>query len=291
MGLALLGLLLALFASACTGIISIDGEREVGPDAGAPDGEEDDPGQEPDPGYTTLDVPGTQTWTDTGIDVSAGELLEIAASGTVIFRASDTVGPDGFAPDDHDEWNELPCADHASLIGRIGRDGAPFPVGSQRWVLAPRAGRLYLGTNDRDVANNGGAFAVRIASDVPHDAPDTSGVTIPGNAGWVDSGIELDGSEIVAITASGTVDNNTRDAITSGPAGLPETPNMNANILKCANHAALLGRVGDTGAPFLVGELRSGPVPYGGRLQLGVNDSVVTDNAGKLAATITLLRP
>ena len=280
-----------LAGGGCTGEITMDGTPS-GPDAGGwtDDDPADDPGEEPADDYAVLDVAATRTWTDTGIAVSAGELIEIEVSGTINFRAGDAVGPDGFGPDEHDRHNELPCANHAALIGKIGADGSPFPVGSQRLVVAPAGGRLFLGVNDRDVGNNEGAFALRITTRVPHDRVGSATVSIPGDVGWIDTGIELTGDDILAVTASGIVDNYTGDERTCDPWGLPDSSNHGANILMCANHAALLGRIGAAGTPFLIGLGRSGPAPSAGRLYLGVNDEVTTDNAGKFGATVTTLR-
>ena len=279
-----------LAGGGCTGEITMDGVPS-GPDAGAwTDDPADDPDEEPEADYAVLDVPATQTWSDTGIAVSAGELIEIDASGTITFRAGDAVGPNGFGPDEHDQHNELPCTNHAALIGRIGTDGSPFPVGDQRLVVAPSSGRLFLGVNDRDVGNNGGAFALRVTTRVPHDRTGSATVSIPATEGWIDTGVELAGEDILAVTASGTVDNYTGDERTCDPTGVPDTTNHGANILACANHASLLGRIGATGAPFLIGLGRSGPAPAAGRLYLSVNDEVTTDNAGKFGATVTTLR-
>ena len=53
-------------------------------------------------------------------------------------------------------------ANHNSLIGRIGEAGAPFQVGSQLQSTADTDGRLFLGINDVDVANNAGEFTATI---------------------------------------------------------------------------------------------------------------------------------
>ncbi len=112
-------------------------------------------------------VPGTDQWTDTGIDLSIDDTVLIEAGGEITPSTADVPlhGPDG-VPDRPSarQYNVegLEEANHNSLIGRIGEDGAPFPVGSQLQSEADTDGRLFLGINDVDVANNGGEFTATI---------------------------------------------------------------------------------------------------------------------------------
>lgn len=126
----------------------------------------------------TVTVRGDTVWTDTGIDVLEGDYLDITASGSVVHNRSDpltAVGPDG-AGEEVDRTLNTPGEGvylyppgHGGLVARYG-DGAPvFGVGA-RWAdNASRGGRLQLGINDFNfgnvdeaVANNTGAFIVRI---------------------------------------------------------------------------------------------------------------------------------
>ena len=113
-------------------------------------------------------VPGTEQWTDTGIDLSIDDTLLIEADGEVTPSTADLGllhGPDG-VPDRPSarayNVRGVEEANHSSLIGRIGQDGAPFPVGSRSQSKAAADGRLFLGINDVDVANNGGEFTATV---------------------------------------------------------------------------------------------------------------------------------
>ena len=112
-------------------------------------------------------VPGTEQWTDTGIDLSIDDTISIEADGEITPSTNDVPlhGPDG-VPDRPDarvfNVEGVEEANHNSLIGRIGKDGAPFQVGSQLQSKADTDGRLFLGINDVDVANNGGEFTATI---------------------------------------------------------------------------------------------------------------------------------
>lgn len=108
-------------------------------------------------------VPGNVAWTDTGLDVQAGQRLEVNAAGELAANPENRTSPDGFA--NKPEWrkyNVLAEAPHMALIGRVGASGQPFLVGAAFRGPAPAAGRLYLGINDRDVGNNAGAFKATV---------------------------------------------------------------------------------------------------------------------------------
>ena len=110
-----------------------------------------------------IGVPGTQAFTDTGIDLPAGAVVAITASGEVFHNPGSSTGPAGAAGPP--EFNLLTTARHASVIGRVG-DGEPFPVGAEAVVPVTDAGRLFLGINDAGVENNTGAYVahVRVSS-------------------------------------------------------------------------------------------------------------------------------
>ena len=112
-------------------------------------------------------VPATEQWTDTGIDLSIDDTVLIEADGEITPKAADVPphGPDG-VPDRPSarvyNVEGLEEENHNSLIGRIGEVGAPFPVGSQLQFIVDTEGRLFLGINDTDVANNAGVFTVMV---------------------------------------------------------------------------------------------------------------------------------
>lgn len=123
------------------------------------------PGAETAP--VSVVVPGTEQWTDTGIDLSIDDTVLIEADGAVTPKrgSEPQVGPDG-VPDrpSAQVYNVegLEEENHAGLIGRIGEAGAPFQVGSQLLSKVETEGRLFLGINDSDVRNNAGEFTATI---------------------------------------------------------------------------------------------------------------------------------
>ena len=135
----------------------------------------------------SLVIPGNREWADTGVDVAPGEAVSITATGKVrltrlIKRKDDSefdVGPQGtFLYGDalQNETFPMPAAGKGpapcfSLIGRIGH-GPAFFVGSGKSWVAEESGRLYLGINDFNPAENQGEFYAQIHK--PTDVQPTS---------------------------------------------------------------------------------------------------------------------
>jgi hypothetical protein len=114
-----------------------------------------------------VQLTGDQTWTDTGIDVQAGEHVIFTAKGKVRYAdAKEDNGPDGLPRGFQDLLRVLPFNEtgRGALIGRIGdQDTAqPFAIGARRDVLAPITGRLSVGINQASNDAGDGTYAVRI---------------------------------------------------------------------------------------------------------------------------------
>jgi hypothetical protein len=119
----------------------------------------------PGPSEWSVEILATQAWTDTRVDCKAGDVLEIAATGTAYHR----LGGRGFSPNGNPDpkvrkfnVEGLRDVNHAALIGSI--DGQPpyFPVGKKKTYMCDAVGRLFLGINDKGVDNNRGKFVARI---------------------------------------------------------------------------------------------------------------------------------
>lgn len=108
-------------------------------------------------------VPGDQPWTDTGIDVEAGELVRIMATGEVFHSTEngEKSGPDGKPGTGDYPTNVIEGVDHNTLIGRVGATD-PFEVGSSKEFAARRDGRLWLRVNDAGIENNSGEFSAHV---------------------------------------------------------------------------------------------------------------------------------
>jgi hypothetical protein len=119
-------------------------------------------GTAPTTGNTVV-VSATQPWTDTGIDVRAGDRLTFDADGTVRLSegGDDTASPSGSQSGRRAQNAPVPAAPAGGLIARIG-NSAPVYVGDRRVVRAPASGRLYLGVNDDHLPDNSGEFRVTV---------------------------------------------------------------------------------------------------------------------------------
>jgi len=130
------------------------------------------------PTTLTVAVRAERPWTDTGIDLRAGDTASVVASGTVQAAKDRRIRlqqPGGFAPNCN-RARELfgepagtapaPQLSCWSLIGRVGPHGIIFEIDKQKSVPPGSAGRLYLGVNDDDFTDNSGAWTAVI--DVEH---------------------------------------------------------------------------------------------------------------------------
>ena len=105
---------------------------------------------------------------------------------------------------------------------------------------------------------------------------------------WVqgkDSGIELRAGQTVYFEATGRVrwGPNRQD----GPEGERNSPHNESRPIPNRPAAALIGRVGESGDWFFIGD-EKGPVRVrtSGRLYLGVNDDYLKDNGGSFRVTV-----
>lgn len=127
-------------------------------------------------------------------------------------------------------------------------------------------------------------------------------VVVPGNAGWVDTGLDAGQGEEFTIRGSGEITlQKGNPSASCGPAGLDlmtvQQPIPNQNL------GALIGKVAqlisvrkdeDTGeeirdeiaAYFFIGAESNVTTPIKGRLYLGVNENIIKDNGGEFTALI-----
>lgn len=126
-----------------------------------------------------IEVPGTQQWVDTKIDLRGGAKIRVTANGNVTYPAGDqsyeskthtagTFGPDGLPRGFADLLHSYAVggAGHGALIGRIGSAdyAQAFLVGASKEYDVPVSGRLFLGLNEsaQDASSATGKFDVTI---------------------------------------------------------------------------------------------------------------------------------
>ena len=95
-------------------------------------------------------VSASQTWTDTGVDLGAGDTVSLSTEPT-------SGSPSGCAPDGAPSGSSgnlpLASAPAGALIARISDKSEPLLVGSNRELHTDSGGRLYLGVNQTRPAN------------------------------------------------------------------------------------------------------------------------------------------
>src|SRR5579884_3023153 len=120
--------------------------------------------QQQKPSTSTLTISTTTGWTDTGIDIHPGELIQVTATapnaqqpGSKAISTCDPQGVSGSAA------SNLPVANAApgALIGKI--NDSIFEVGPAKDINAIQQGRLFLGVNSSGAPPCRGTFAVTFA--------------------------------------------------------------------------------------------------------------------------------
>lgn len=116
-------------------------------------------------------------WVDTGLTVRQGQVATFTSSGEITLSAdqNDKATPAGSASGRKAANAPVPTSNAGALIARIGGGAAArgraasatavVPVGDQKSVTMPAAGRLFLRVNDDHVGDNSGQFEVRIKLD------------------------------------------------------------------------------------------------------------------------------
>jgi hypothetical protein len=109
---------------------------------------------------------------------------------------------------------------------------------------------------------------------------------VSADVAWNDTGIDVRSGQTIYIEAQGQVrwGRDRRD----GPAGERNSPANPNRPMPNRNAAALIGKIGNGSSDyFFIGD-ETGPIRVrgAGRLYLGVNDDVLTDNSGNFRVVV-----
>jgi hypothetical protein len=148
-----------------------DSYPDSSPDAGAeadPPPAASRPAPAPSGGRTTVAREGdvvvqpTLDWTNTKLRVQRGNIVRIAASGSVdLNRSGLRSGPAGIQTQDADKL--IPNSPTGGLIAVVGDDNDDFVyVGAQAEFVSQRDGVLFLSVNEGNLRDNSGSFAARV---------------------------------------------------------------------------------------------------------------------------------
>jgi hypothetical protein len=108
-------------------------------------------------------VDGTQRWTDTGIDVQAGQTVVFDAQGSMQLSTdgNDTASPSGSNTGRRAAQAPVRQGPAGGLIARVGNTSPTF-VGARGSMRASTSGRLFIGVNDDYLQDNSGEYRVNI---------------------------------------------------------------------------------------------------------------------------------
>jgi Ca2+-binding EF-hand superfamily protein len=121
--------------------------------------------------------------------------------------------------------------------------------------------------------------------------PSTSGhaVTVNGQQGWVDTGIDVRSGDTISIQASGTVTLSTNASDIAEPGGSRTNRRAASAPLPNEPAGALIARIANA-TPVSVGSRQSITANATGRLHLSVNDDHFDDNRGAYRVVIAVNR-
>jgi len=89
-------------------------------------------------------ISGTQTWTDTGVDLAAGDVVSVTAE----TKSGSGCDPKGGSAAQSSDKLPLASAASGALIAKISEQGSPEFVGGSGNVHSIEAGHLFLGVNE-----------------------------------------------------------------------------------------------------------------------------------------------
>ena len=107
--------------------------------------------QVPSTSEHTLALSGTQTWTDTGIDVAAADTATVTAETKP--GADATCNAWGMAKTVAGDKFPMPTAPIGAIVGKADKNGEVVVIGAKGEIHAKERGRLFLGLNQTEASN------------------------------------------------------------------------------------------------------------------------------------------
>ena len=104
-------------------------------------------------------------------------------------------------------------------------------------------------------------------------------IEVAGDTVWTPTGLDCTGGQRLLLTATGEVEVEDLGGLALTPEGAQQQYSA-IDPQPYASHASLIGRVSDSGMPFVVGSRLAMECPSDGDIQLGFNDSDPGGNVG-----------
>jgi hypothetical protein len=102
-------------------------------------------------------------WQSVGVQVQAGDVIQIRAKGNWMYTPGEYHGPEGHARYRAPNFYPLPNVPGGALIGRVGERGEPFYAGRRVTWRVEQAGLLYLRIDDDILSDNDGWVTVEVS--------------------------------------------------------------------------------------------------------------------------------
>ncbi|HEX7086074.1 MAG TPA: hypothetical protein VF198_06895 [Vicinamibacterales bacterium] len=152
--------------------------------------------------------------------------------------------------------------------------------GVSREFRANDVARIYLGRPE------GASPAGWNDQDDQDDRRGVRTIQVPGDAGWVNTGIRVVEGQRLMFRTTGQIRLSTNDNDVAGPGGAFSGRTAANAPLRREAAGALIGRI-DNGQPFGIGDQREITAPATGVLYLAVNDDVLNDNVGSFTVRLS----
>ncbi len=249
-------------------------------------------------------IPARDVWQDSGLFIEAGQHLAIQASGSWRDRTgtTDANGRQSARLNGRPDEVALSGAPPMMLVGKIGDNGVPFPIGAQTEITAVHTGQLLLMANARyaRLSDNRGALHVQItvARVMPRQPRGGEGnadrfeTAVDARQPWQDSGVFIEAGLRVMISGSGTWGDMAGMTDVNGREGQVLGGRRDEVALPGAPVMLLVGKIGADGIPFRIGNGTQLTATRAGQLFLMANDRYDTlyDNRGRVSVRIVMIR-
>jgi len=115
---------------------------------------------------------------------------------------------------------------------------------------------------------------------------DLNELTVYAYRDWQSTGLQLHSGDSLEIQATGRW-LYTPDEF-HGPAGHPRYPAPSFYPVSRGTGGSLIGRIGESGSPFLIGRRINTVAHQNGLLYLRINDDILSDNRGSVVVEISV---
>lgn len=183
--------------------------------------------------------------------------------------------------------NLLVLRDGQVFTGRMYDIGGTHPLrvtfiidGQQRDFTSDQVARIYLSTPPGTAPTGTSGTAAQSATAA------AGAIHVPGNRAWTPTGITVQKGQALQFSSSGSVQLSQDSNDQASVAGKGGSPASAKAPMPGTLRGALIGRIGN-GKPFGIGDMTTITAPASGPLYLGINDDVLTDNAGEFTVSVT----